>query len=133
MITTRIIQIISGVAGLGALLLGLLIWIANINLINIHMLFGLIVTLTLLVMSIIAVINRDMRIWGIAGILYALIVPIFGLTQFTILIGNLHWLIRTAHLLVGIGAMALTGTMGARYMVLKRSVVKPTAESQVVH
>jgi hypothetical protein len=132
MITTRIIQIISGVAGLGALLLGLLIWIANMNLISIHMLFGLIVTLTLLIMSIIAVSTRGLRIWGVIGIVYALIVPVFGLTQFNILTGNLHWLIRTAHMLVGIGALALTGTMSARYMALKRTMVKPAAESQVV-
>ncbi len=133
MITTRMIQVISGVAGLGALLLGLLIWIANINLISIHMLFGLIVTLTLLIMSIIAVSTRDLRIWGVVGIVYALLVPVFGLTQFNILTGNLHWLIQTAHMLVGIGALALTGMMGARYMALKRIMVKSAAESQVVH
>ncbi len=34
------------------------------------------------------------------------IVPAFGLTQDMIFVGNLHWLIQTAHLLVGIGAMA---------------------------
>jgi hypothetical protein len=132
MITTRIIQIISGIAGLAALTLGLLIWIANLNVVNIHMIFGLIVTLALLTMSIIAVSTRGLRIWGIAGIVYALIVPIFGMTQFDILTGNLHWLIRTAHLLVGIGALALTGTMATRYMALKRIIAKPAAESQVV-
>jgi hypothetical protein len=130
--TTRIIRVISGVAGLGALVLGLLYWIANISLINIHMLFGLIVALTLLVMSGIAVSTRGMRIWGVVGIVYALIVPVFGMTQATILIGDLHWLIRSAHLLVGIGAIALTGAMAARYVALKRIVVKP-AESQVAH
>ena len=87
MITTRIVQITSGIAGLGALLLGLLIWIANMNLISIHMLFGLIVTLALLIMSIIAVSTRGLRIWGVVGIVYALIVPVFGLTQFNILAG----------------------------------------------
>jgi|SRR5215469_5461254 len=134
MITARIIQIISGIAGLGALLLGLLIWITDANVVNIHMLFGLTVTLALLVMSIIAVSTRGMRIWGIVGIVYALIVPVFGMTQFNILTGNLHWLIQTAHMLVGIGALALTGIMGTRYMALKRIVVKPVTESQqVVH
>ena len=131
MITTRVIQIIIGIAGLGALLLGLLIWIANVNVTSIHMLFGLIVTLTLLVMSIIAVSTRGMRIWGIAGIVYALIVPVFGLAQFDILTGNLHWLIRTAHMLVGIGAMALAGIMSARYKALKHIIAKPASEPQL--
>lgn len=132
MMTTRIIQIIIGIAGLVALTLGLLIWIANIDLISIHMLFGLIVALTLLIMSIIAVSTRGMRIWGIVGIVYALIVPVFGLTQFGILIGDLHWLIQTAHMLVGIGAMVLAGIMSARYAKLKHTMAKSAASTQAI-
>ncbi|HEV7236046.1 MAG TPA: hypothetical protein VGN15_07700 [Ktedonobacteraceae bacterium] len=130
MITTRTIQIIAGVAGLGALTLGLLFWIANIDLLNIHMLLGLIVALTLLVMSIIAVSTRGMRIWGIVGIIYAVIVPIFGLRQATLLIGDLHWLIQVLHMLVGIGAIVLTGIMGTRYLALKQARAKPIAAPQ---
>jgi hypothetical protein len=52
--TARMLQIIVGIAGLCALVLGLFIWIANSDLTNIHMLFGLLVSLGLLVMSIIA-------------------------------------------------------------------------------
>ena len=132
MVITRIIQIVLGIAGLGALLLGLLFWIAAIDLISIHMLLGLTVALTLLVMSIIAVSTRGIRIWGIAGIIYAFIVPIFGLTQSRILIGNLHWLTQTLHLLVGLGALVLTGMMAARYGTLKRPIAKPSTESQMV-
>jgi len=127
---TRVIQIILGIAGLGALTLGLLFWIANIELISIHMLFGLIVALTLLVMSIMAVSTRGMRIWGVVGIVYALIVPVFGLTQSGILVGNLHWLVQTLHMLVGIGALVLGGVMSVRYAALKRAMVRPIIESQ---
>lgn len=67
--TARILQIIVGIAGLCALVLGLFIWIANIDLTDIHMLFGLLVTLGLLVMSIIALTARELRIWGIVGII----------------------------------------------------------------
>ncbi len=52
--TARILQIIVGLAGLCALVLGLFIWIENLDFTDIHMLFGLLVTLGLLVMSIIA-------------------------------------------------------------------------------
>ncbi len=127
---TRIIQIILGIAGLGALTLGLLFWIANIELIGMHMLFGVIVALTLLVMSIMAVSTRGMRIWGMVGIIYALIVPVFGLTQSDILTGNLHWLIRTAHMLVGIGALVLAGIMSVRYAALKQAMARLAVEPQ---
>jgi len=130
MITTRTIQIIAGVAGLGALTLGLLFWIANIDLLNIHMLLGLIVALSLLVMSIIAVSTSGMRIWGIVGILYAVIVPIFGLRQATLLIGDLHWIIQVLHMLVGIGAIVLTGIMGTRYLARKQAKASPITAPQ---
>ncbi|HTK07534.1 MAG TPA: hypothetical protein VL485_10215 [Ktedonobacteraceae bacterium] len=130
--TIRITRVIIGIAGLGALLLGLLFWIANINLISIHMLFGLIVAITLLIMSIIATSTRGMRIWGIVGIVYAVILPIFGVTQANLLPGDLHWLIQSAHLLLGIGALALAGMMSVRYLALKPGRVKSSVTSQMV-
>jgi len=130
--TARILQIIVGLAGLCALVLGLLIWVANIELTDIHMLFGLLVTLGLLVMSIIALTASGLRIWGMVGIVYAIIVLIFGESHSTLLVGHLHWLIQTLHLLVGIGAIGLTGALGARYRTLKRSEAKPEASSQVL-
>ncbi len=117
--TIRTIQIIVGIAGLGALTLGLLFWIANIELISIHMLFGLIVALSLLIISFVALFTRDMRIWGIAGIIYALFLPAFGLTQSSILTGNLHWIIQTLHMLVGLGAVVLAGRISLRYTQIK--------------
>ena len=130
--TARIVQIIVGLAGLCALVLGLLIWIANIDLTDIHILFGLLVTLGLLVMSIIALTTRGLRIWGMVGISYAIILLIFGVAHSNLLVGNLHWLIQTLHTLVGIGAIVLTGTLGVRYMTLKRGKVSPTASSQAL-
>ncbi len=127
----RLLQIIVGIAGLCALVLGLVIWIANSDLTDIHMLFGLLVTLGLLVMSIIALTARGLRIWGIVGIVYALIVLIFGVSQVNLLVGNLHWLIETLHTLVGIGTIALTGLIGARYTRLKRGAA--AASSQALH
>src|SRR5256884_9889097 len=113
--TARLLQIIVGIAGLCALVLGRFIWIANSDLTDIHMLFGLLVTLGLLVMSIIALTASGLRIWGMVGIVYAIIVLIFGVSHSTMLVGHLHWLIQTLHLLVGIGAIVLTGALGARY------------------
>jgi uncharacterized membrane protein YhaH (DUF805 family) len=125
--TARILQILVGIAGLSALVLGLFIWIANSDLSDIHMLFGILVTLGLLVMSIIALTARRLRIWGLAGVVYAVILLIFGESQSDVLAGNLHWLIQALHTLVGIGAIVLTGALGARYRTLKRGEAKPEA------
>ncbi len=130
--TARILQIIVGIAGLCALVLGLVIWIANIDLTDIHMLFGLLVTLGLLVMSIIALTARGLRIWGLAGIVYAIILLVFGESQSNMLAGNLHWLIQALHTLIGIGAIVLTGALGARYRTQKRGEASPAIESQAL-
>src|SRR6266536_1693075 len=120
MIAVRIIRVIAGVAGLGALTLGLLFWIAHMNFISLHMLFGLIVALSLRILGIVGVFTRGMRLLGAIGIIYAFIVPAFGLTQATLLVGSLHWLIQTAHLLVGLGALAFIGVLSTRLLRLKQ-------------
>jgi hypothetical protein len=89
-LTARLLQIIVGLAGLCALVLGLFTWIANIDLTDIHLLFGLLVTLGLLVMSIIALTASGLRLWGMVGIVYAIIVLIFGVSHSNLLVGNLR-------------------------------------------
>src|SRR5258708_643919 len=127
MIGVRIIRGIAGAAGLGALTLGLFFWLAQMNFISFHMVFGLIVALSLLILGIVGVFTRGMRLPGALGIVYALIVPAFGVTQATLLVGSLRWLIQTAHLLVGPGALAFIGVLSTRYLRLKRVVTKAPA------
>ena len=127
MIAVRIIRVIAGIAGLGALTLGLLFWIVNMNFIGLHMLFGLIVALSLLILGIVGVFTGGMRLLAVIGIVYALFVPVFGVTQATLLVGSLHWLIQTAHLLVGLGALALIGVLSIRYLRLKQMTARGAA------
>ncbi len=121
MTAIRIIQWVARIAGVIALLLGLSRWIAGLNIITLHMLFGIIVALDMLALGVLLLATPRMRLLGLISIVYALILPIFGLTQFQLLVGNLHWLIQTAHLLVGIGALVYIQIIGLRYERLKRS------------
>lgn len=133
MIAVRSIRWIGGLVGLVALVLGLAYWLFQINLINFHMLAGLIVTLSLLILGIIGVCTRGLRVLGIVGILYAPILPIFGMTQSALLIGDLHWLIQIAHMLVGIGALAVISILAMRYQRLKGGTRKnaPTPATSI--
>jgi len=118
---TRIITWIALIAGVVALLLGLTRWATgNDNVRNIHMLFGITLAFSFLILSIIMVATRGMRLWGVAGIVYALILPVFGIAQLQLLTGNLHWLIQVAHLLVGLGALTLIQITYTRYLRLKQ-------------
>src|SRR5207302_8286236 len=75
--------------------------------------------LGLLILGSVAVFTKRSRLLGAGSMIYAFLVPAFGLTQSMILVGNLHWLIQAAHLLVGIGAMVLIRRIEKRYQHLK--------------
>ena len=123
----NILEWILRIAGLGALVLGLLIWTLQLDtVINFHMLFGLAVALTLLIISLLAMFTRGLRVLGMVGIVYAFMLPILGINQVFLLIGDQHWLIQVVHMLVGIGALALAGVMGARYRRLKKTSSQAT-------
>ena len=65
------------IVGSIALVLGLLIWTLHLNIINIHMLFGLLVALAMLIISLLAVFTKELRLLGIIGVVYAFILPLF--------------------------------------------------------
>lgn len=109
----RLIQITAIVAGLAAVMLGMGTY-THANFASIHMLFGLLVALALLLLALMAVFFGATRRLGSIGIIYALLMPIFGVTQQAILAGEPHWLIEAAHLLVGLGALAFIGIISAR-------------------
>lgn len=113
MTIARLLQIIGMLAGLVAVSLGLGTY-THADFTSMHMLFGMLVALALLILAAWAVFTSGLRRLGSIGIVYAFIVPIFGVTQQMILIGDAHWLIEAAHLLVGFGALALIGTISAR-------------------
>ncbi|QBD76606.1 hypothetical protein EPA93_11565 [Ktedonosporobacter rubrisoli] len=131
----NILHWIGGLAGLGVLALGLFIWISGMSPITlqiVHALLGLTFVLALLILGIIAVISRETRLQGIMCIVYAPLVPIFGMLQMTLLVGDLHWLIRGAHLLIGLAAFILFGTTGMRYLRVKEPVHKVGKQPQLI-
>ncbi|QSO52005.1 hypothetical protein JZ785_25145 [Alicyclobacillus curvatus] len=120
MIGYRFVFGLATVAGLGALALGLIVWIFGGNLIMLHMIFGFTLVLILLGLSLVAVFTKGMRGLGTLGILDAIIVAVVGRTQTVILTGHLHWLIQAIHLILGVLAVHLSGTMGLRLLRQKK-------------
>ena len=120
--TMTIFDWILRLAGSVALVLGLLIWVFQLDTVTtLHMLFGLLVTLALLVISLLAAFTRGLRLLGSIGIVYAFLLPLLGVTQKTLLVGNLHWLIQVVHMLLGIGALAYAGMISVRYRRLRQA------------
>ena len=127
----RPFRIIATIAALVAVAFGMGTY-THADFTDIHMLFGLIVAFALLILAVITVFSSGLRRLGAIGIVYAFIVPIFGVTQQMILVGNLHWLVETAHLVVGFGALALIGVIGERIARRKTAAVTTSTISETV-
>jgi hypothetical protein len=103
--------------------------LVQIGFTSIHELLGLMGVLSLLVLGTVAAFTGGIRLLGVGSMVDAVIVPVFGLTQSMILAGNLHWLFRTAHLLIGIGAMALAQMIDKRYRHLRKAASRVASAS----
>jgi hypothetical protein len=104
------------------LVLGVLFWTGNaFALVPLHMLLGIVLVLGLWVLAILA--------WRaappglvIGAVVWGLIVVWLGLNQQTLVPGDLHWLIRVLHLLVGLAAIGLAEALGRRIRLASANV-----------
>ena len=113
----RIASVVLSLCGLLALLLGLLLW-SNIapNLIQMHMLLGLLAVSALWVIGIAQAFAKGGS-WIVAAV--ALVVGVamisLGMIQSSLMVGEFHWVIQVLHLLLGLLVIGI-GHMGtARY------------------
>ena len=113
---------IARVPGVGAQLQEWLYWIANSSsFIFTHMVLGIAFALLLLALSLIELLSGRMRLLGASGIGYTLILTALGFTQTGLLVGPMHWLIQTAHVVIGFGALVLVQVISVRDARLRRS------------
>ncbi|HEY1390117.1 MAG TPA: hypothetical protein VGF38_16390 [Ktedonobacterales bacterium] len=111
-ITANVLRILVSAIGAIMIALGLLFWTGNaFALLPLHMLLGVALVLMLWVIAVIALVARVNPILALIGLVWGLIVPILGVTQFQLLPGSLHWIIQALHLLVGIIAIALANIL----------------------
>jgi hypothetical protein len=109
--TTAILQWIVRIVGIVQIVTGLLFWIGRaINLVPLHMMTGLILTIAILILTIFAGITGAQRGMIVAAVLLVIALPALGMTQTELLIGPWHWVIRVLHLLIGLAALRLGET-----------------------
>lgn len=126
MTVTTVCQMLVRLTGLLLIVLGVLFWTGHAEgLIPVHMLIGLVLVLSLWVLSAIAAragvqpgLVALTAVWG-------LIVVIFGLEQTGMLPGSAHWVIQVLHLLIGLAAIGLGEAVGAR---TKKGLARPAGQ-----
>jgi hypothetical protein len=111
-ITANVLRILVSAIGAVMIVLGLLFWTGNaFALLPLHMLLGIALVLMLWIIAVLALVARVNPILALVALIWGLIVPILGITQFQLLPGSLHWIIQTLHLLVGLVAIALANIL----------------------
>jgi hypothetical protein len=113
----RVASIILRLCGTLAVILGLLFWSGSaLHLIQIHMLLGLLVVLSLWVIGVGQALARGGS-WpfAVGALVFGALVLIVGIRQTSLMPGSLHWVIRVVHLLLGVLAMGMGQAGAARY------------------
>jgi len=113
----RIASVVLSFAGLLALILGLLIWTVNAsNLIQMHMLLGLLAVGALWVIGIGQAFSQGGS-WPIAicALIVGAIMILLGWNQSALMVGSLHWVIQIVHLVLGLLVIGLGHMGAARY------------------
>jgi hypothetical protein len=115
------------IAGLAALVLGVVLWVmpeAAGGLRSIHMLAGVLVTAGLLTLAVLGF-RAGVPVLPIVAVVWALVLPIFGMVQGSITVVP-HIVVQVAHLAVGLVAIGL-GEMLAVKITGPKGTLTPAA------
>ena len=103
-----ILRALISVLGICLVALGILFWTGHaLSLLQLHMMLGGLLVLTLWGLTVLGLRTRGTRPLALVVLIWSLIVPALGVEQLQLLPGSDHWIIQAAHLLVGIIAMGL--------------------------
>jgi hypothetical protein len=113
----RIASAVLTLAGLLALILGLLFWTGTaLNLMSLHMLLGFLAIGALWVIGVAQVFApRGSWIIAACALIVGAVMIVIGMTQSSLLIGRFHWVIRVIHLVLGLLTIGIGHMAAARY------------------
>jgi hypothetical protein len=110
-----VVRALFGILGILLLLIGVAVWTGHaLSLIPLHMALGLALVALLWVLAALALRARAAGWLVVLALVWGAFLAAFGYAQLGLLPGTNHWIVRVAHLLVGIVGMGLGGILGAR-------------------
>ena len=96
------------------LILGIGFWTGNwAGLVSVHMILGLLFVLALWVVAGIAIARRQNTGLAVLAFVLGVLIAWLGMAQRGLLVGDLHWIVRVLHLLVGVAAMPIAERLPA--------------------
>src|SRR6187200_1066678 len=96
---------------IGALIqvvVGVALWTGHwSSLVDVHRTIGVLFVLALWIIAVIALVQRRSAGLAAFALLWGLIVAALGFMQQGILVGDLHWIVRVVHLVIGLASMPM--------------------------
>jgi hypothetical protein len=115
----RITVMVLRICGLLALIIGILYWVKVLNssIVNIHMLLGILVVLSLWVLGYFILTAPKGANLGLAIGAFALgiIVLGVGMSQMMVSLGSAQWVLQVVHLILGVSALGIGEVIAGRY------------------
>jgi hypothetical protein len=115
------------ISGTLQLFLGALFWTGHAyKYLPLHIVNGVVIVLTLWTVAVAALVTRTHRGLAVFALLWGLALPALGIKQVAVLVGSMHWIIRVTHLLMGLAAMGIAGTLGQAVLATLPARVRPS-------
>ena len=113
----RIASVVLSLAGLLALILGILFWTGTaLNLISVHMLLGMLAVAALWVTGIGQAFSKfGSWIIAAAALIIGAIMVVIGMIQSSLMAGESDWAIQVIHLMLGVLTIGIGHMAAARY------------------
>lgn len=119
--TTIVARWVLRIAGIVQIVLGLIFWTGRaMGYLPFHLMNGFLIVLALWTLAILALVAGARRGLAALALLWGLVTPALGITQTTLMIGNLHWIVRVVHLLVGLIALGVGDTLAGAILARRR-------------
>jgi len=113
--TVSFVQNLIRLTWLVLLVLGIVLWTGHApGLVLAHQLAGIGFVLLLWVLGYLGLRSDATRGLALANCIWGLVVLTLGAAQTQLLSGNLHWIVRVLHLLVGIAGIGLAEALAGR-------------------
>ena len=111
----KMLPMVIRTTGLIQLILGVMVWAGKIEVLtSVHVLVGAILTIALLMLFYQAYRAKVSLGFVILAVVWALVLPVWGLGQEKIFPVTFLWLSQLLHVLCGLGAIGIAEMMGAR-------------------
>lgn len=115
MTATRLILMLLRIGAGVQVVLGIGFWTGHwVTLVDLHRTVGIVFVILLWTIGMLALVRRSNALLALLAMAWSLVIAGVGFAQQSILPGDAHWIVRVAHLVIGLAAMPMAERLARR-------------------